>query len=92
VTKEETAELDAAETIAWLVAPPFAVVEHAGGVDAVDLPFPLFVKPLAGGTSLGIFAASHVTSRSARSPMRARRCCAGSGSPRSWSSISLGAN
>ena len=44
--------------------PAFAVVEQAGDVDAVDLPFPLFVKPLAGGTSLGISAASHVTSRS----------------------------
>ena len=43
--------------------PPFAVVEHAADVDAVDLPFPLFVKPLAGGTSVGVSAASHVTSR-----------------------------
>jgi D-alanine-D-alanine ligase len=43
--------------------PPFAVVERAADVDAVDLPFPLFVKPLAGGTSVGVSAASHVTSR-----------------------------
>ena len=43
--------------------PPFAVVECAADVAAVDLPFPLFVKPLAGGTSVGVSAASHVTSR-----------------------------
>ena len=40
--------------------PDFAVVSDASEVAAVRLPFPLFVKPIAGGSSVGVSAASHV--------------------------------
>jgi D-alanine-D-alanine ligase len=43
--------------------PDFAVVEHVFDIPAVDLPFPLFVKPVAEGTGKGISAASRVTTR-----------------------------
>jgi D-alanine-D-alanine ligase len=42
---------------------PFAVVEDEAGLDLVDLPFPLFVKPLAEGTGKGIDASSKVRDR-----------------------------
>jgi len=42
--------------------PDFAVVDVPGDVAAVDLPFPLFVKPLAEGTGKGIDARSKVDS------------------------------
>lgn len=42
---------------------PCAVVERIGGADAVDLPFPVFVKPLAEGTGKGITEKSLVTDR-----------------------------
>ena len=38
--------------------PDFAVVESAADLDAVDLPYPLFAKPVAEGTGKGITAAS----------------------------------
>ena len=41
----------------------FAVVETAAEIDAVDLPFPLFVKPVAEGSSKGVDATSRVTTR-----------------------------
>jgi len=44
--------------------PAFAVVEHDADVESVDLPYPLFVKPLAGGTSMGVSAASCVSTPS----------------------------
>jgi D-alanine-D-alanine ligase len=44
--------------------PDFAVVSSASEVDTVRLPFPLFVKPVAGGSSVGVSAASHVTDAS----------------------------
>jgi D-alanine-D-alanine ligase len=50
--------------------PDFAVVETVGDACAVDLPFPLFVKPVAAGTSMGIDAASMVVDREALT----RRC------------------
>ncbi len=40
--------------------PDFAVVSAAEGVEDVRLPYPLFVKPVASGSSVGISAASHV--------------------------------
>ncbi len=43
--------------------PDFAVVESLADVDRVDMPFPLFVKPLAEGTAKGIDADSKVNSR-----------------------------
>jgi D-alanine-D-alanine ligase len=45
--------------------PDFAVVRSAEEVDAVALPFPLFVKPVAEGSSKGLSARSRVTSRPA---------------------------
>jgi D-alanine-D-alanine ligase len=45
--------------------PAFFVVETPADVAKVDLPFPLFVKPLAEGTAKGIDANSMVTDREA---------------------------
>jgi D-alanine-D-alanine ligase len=45
---------------AGIATPDFAVVSDPADVDAVDLPFPLFAKPIAEGTSKGITAASKV--------------------------------
>jgi D-alanine-D-alanine ligase len=42
---------------------PFAVVGSAEEADAVELPLPLFVKPIAEGSSKGISRRSKVTSR-----------------------------
>jgi D-alanine-D-alanine ligase len=42
--------------------PDFAVVASPGDVAAVDLPFPLFAKPLAEGTGKGIDARSKIDS------------------------------
>lgn len=43
--------------------PEFAVVETEADIARVNLPFPLFVKPLAEGTAKGVDADSKVTSR-----------------------------
>lgn len=43
-----------------IATPDFAVVERPADVDAVDLPFPLFAKPVAEGTSKGISGASKI--------------------------------
>ena len=43
--------------------PRFAVVESAADIAQVDLPLPLFAKPIAEGTSKGISAASKIASR-----------------------------
>lgn len=48
----------------------FAVVEIPSDVDNVVLPFPLFIKPIAEGTSKGISAASKVSG-----PSELRRGC-----------------
>lgn len=45
--------------------PAFAVVEEVADVARVDLPFPLFAKPLAEGTSKGISAHSRIADRDA---------------------------
>jgi D-alanine-D-alanine ligase len=42
---------------------PFAVVSREEEADAVELPFPLFVKPIAEGSSKGVSGRSKVTSR-----------------------------
>ncbi len=44
--------------------PDFAVVTAAADIAAVNLAFPLFAKPLAGGTSVGIDSASKIEERS----------------------------
>ncbi|MEN6458011.1 MAG: D-alanine--D-alanine ligase [Thermoguttaceae bacterium] len=48
---------------AGVPTPDFAVVERPSDVDAIDLPFPLFAKPVAEGTSKGISAASRISDR-----------------------------
>jgi D-alanine-D-alanine ligase len=50
--------------------PDFTVVHTAAEAAAVDLPFPLFIKPVAAGTSQGIDAASKVLTRESLT----RRC------------------
>jgi D-alanine-D-alanine ligase len=44
---------------------PFAVVETMADLSAVDLPFPLFAKPIAEGTGKGVTPASRVVNRAA---------------------------
>lgn len=44
---------------------PFAVVETMADLAAVDLPFPLFAKPIAEGTGKGVTPASRVVNRAA---------------------------
>jgi len=44
--------------------PDFAIVETAQDVDSVDLPYPLFAKPVAEGTGKGIGASSRIESKS----------------------------
>jgi D-alanine-D-alanine ligase len=43
--------------------PDFAVVSNVTDMDAVDLPFPLFAKPIAEGTGKGITSTSKITNR-----------------------------
>jgi len=43
--------------------PDFAVVNNDAEIDKVNLPFPLFAKPVAEGTSKGITALSKITNR-----------------------------
>ena len=50
---------------AGIPTPDFALVAEPTHVDAVDLPFPLFAKPVAEGTSKGITAASKIVDRQA---------------------------
>jgi D-alanine-D-alanine ligase len=50
---------------AGIATPEFALVARPEDVDAVDLPFPLFAKPVAEGTSKGITSASKIISRQA---------------------------
>jgi D-alanine-D-alanine ligase len=45
--------------------PDFAVVARESDVAQISLPFPLFVKPVAGGSSVGVSAASFVTDSTA---------------------------
>ncbi len=42
---------------------PFAVIERAADLELVDLPYPLFVKPVAEGSGKGINAHSRANSR-----------------------------
>ena len=47
-----------------LPTPDFAVVSSPSDVATVRLPYPLFVKPVASGSSVGVSAASHVANAS----------------------------
>ncbi|MFH1139230.1 MAG: D-alanine--D-alanine ligase [Pseudomonadota bacterium] len=46
-----------------LATPDFALVENELDVDAVDLPYPLFAKPVAEGTGKGVTTASRIENR-----------------------------
>ena len=48
-----------------VATPDFALVEREADIDAIDLPFPLFAKPVAEGTSKGISGASKIADRQA---------------------------
>jgi D-alanine-D-alanine ligase len=50
---------------AGLPTPDFAMIRSARDLTRLDLPFPLFVKPLAEGTSKGIAETNRVTDRAA---------------------------
>jgi D-alanine-D-alanine ligase len=50
---------------AGIPTPEFVLVAEPADADAVDLPFPLFAKPVAEGTSKGISAASKIVDRQA---------------------------
>jgi D-alanine-D-alanine ligase len=43
---------------------PFAVIENRKDIAAVELPFPLFLKPIAEGSGKGVSAQSRVTAKS----------------------------
>ena len=45
--------------------PDFAVVSSVSDVSSVKLPYPLFCKPVASGSSVGVSAASHVSDAAA---------------------------
>jgi D-alanine-D-alanine ligase len=48
-----------------VATPPFAVVEQAADIERIDLPFPLFAKPVAEGTGKGVTPASKAKDRAA---------------------------
>jgi D-alanine-D-alanine ligase len=48
-----------------IATPDFVVIENEREIDAITLPVPLFVKPVAEGTSKGIDGTSLITRRSA---------------------------
>ncbi|MEX0703253.1 MAG: D-alanine--D-alanine ligase [Planctomycetales bacterium] len=50
---------------AGVPTPDFAVVASPGDIAGVDLPFPLFAKPVAEGTGKGVTPASRVADRTA---------------------------
>lgn len=45
--------------------PRFAIISRESDVEHISLPYPLFVKPVAGGSSVGVSAASFVTDSTA---------------------------
>ena len=52
---------------AGIPTPDFAVVQDAADLDRLDLPFPVFAKPVAEGTGKGINATSKIRDRDALS-------------------------
>src|SRR5579871_5667826 len=63
VTAMDKAMAKLAVRAAGVPTPDFVVVRSARDLQAVKLPYPLFVKPLAEGTSKGVKESSRVTSR-----------------------------
>lgn len=55
-----------------VATPAFRVISTAAEAAAIDLPYPLFVKPVAEGTSKGIGACSVVASAAQLAPLTAR--------------------
>ena len=55
---------------AGLSTPDFALVREAADIDRVDLPYPLFAKPVAEGTGKGISGTSRIENSA-----DLRRCC-----------------
>jgi D-alanine-D-alanine ligase len=55
---------------AGLHTPDFALVGEAADIDSVDLPYPLFAKPVAEGTGKGITGASRI-----ETPLELELCC-----------------
>ena len=68
---------------AGLPTPDFAVVARLEDLAGVDLPYPLFAKPIAEGTGKGIDGASKLARR--RSWPTAARCCWNGSASRCWS-------
>jgi D-alanine-D-alanine ligase len=54
---------------AGVPTPPFAVLESAADADKVDLPLPLFAKPVAEGTGKGVSPMSKITDRAELRPV-----------------------
>jgi D-alanine-D-alanine ligase len=54
---------------AGVPTPQFALVESPGDADKVDLPLPLFAKPVAEGTGKGVSPTSKITDRAALRPV-----------------------
>jgi D-alanine-D-alanine ligase len=50
---------------AGILTPAFALASEPGEIDAIKLPFPLFAKPVAEGTSKGITGASKIVDHQA---------------------------
>ena len=69
---------------AGIATPDFALVERPADIDAIDLPFPLFAKPVAEGTSKGISGASKILDRAGPAGGLPRPAC-GSSASRCWS-------
>jgi D-alanine-D-alanine ligase len=55
---------------AGLHTPDFTLVGEAADIDSVDLPYPLFAKPVAEGTGKGITGASRI-----ETPLELELCC-----------------
>ena len=54
---------------AGIPTPDFEIIESVSDVGRLDLPFPLFAKPVAEGTSKGINAASKITNKELLAPV-----------------------
>ena len=65
---------------------PFVLVEKLTDVETIELPFPLFAKPVAEGTGKGITADSKINDRDSLR-RSAASCCPAVGN-RSWSRLS----
>src|SRR5207247_6224268 len=51
-----------------IATPDFAVISRESDLEHIELPYPVFVKPVAGGSSVGISAASFIADSRALAP------------------------